>query len=821
MKFLGSFAGSVALAALASAAPDPRFVRDQPMAPIYRDGWIDLNKNGVKDLYEDRAADVEARITDLLARMTVDEKIAQLVTLYGYPRVLKDELPQPAWDARGWKHGIGNIDEHINGNVGWHGDLPDPDNDLPYAQHTRAINEVQRWFIERTRLGIPADFTDEGIRGLMHSQATEFPAELAVASTWDVVLAGEIGRVIGREGRALGYTNVYSPVLDLGRDPRWGRVVETFGEDPFLAGEFGVAQVRAMQAERVVATLKHFAVYGIPIGGRDGDVRTDPQASWREVQTVQLVPFRRAIRDAGALGVMASYNDYNGVPIAANRLFLTDILRGEWGFRGYVVSDSGAIEDVEAKHRAAATKLDAVRRCLEAGLNVHTNFYPPEQYTALVRQLVDEGRLAETVLDRRARDVLRVKFWLGLFDQPYVAEPAAADTIVASPEHLALAARATRESLILLKNDGAALPLDRTRLKRVLVAGPLADDPHAWWSRYGPQRVKFITPLEGIRAKLGSGVEVRYARGVAAKDAAFPESDVIKEPPSAEVRAGIAEAVAAADGVDAIIAVLGETDELCRESVSRISLNLPGYQQELLEALSATGKPVVLALSNGRPLSINWAAKHVPAIVEMWFSGQDGGAALADVLVGDVNPSGRLPITFPKSVGQIPYAFPAHPAAQARDLGQVQGALYPFGFGLSYTTFAYENLRVTPAQQRAGGRITVTADVVNAGARAGTEVVQLYLRDDYSSVIGFERELRGFRRVPLAPGERRTVTFELTPADLELFDEHGNWIVEPGHFTVMVGASSEDIRLTSGFDILADGAASEKPASVAAPEDHR
>jgi beta-glucosidase len=638
-----------------------------------------------------------------------------------------------------------------------------------------------------------------------------------VAATIDRALVREIGRITGREARALGYTNVYSPILDLARDPRWGRTTETYGEDPFLVGELGVEQVRGIQEQNVVATLKHFAVYSIPKGGRDGEARTDPQATWREVQTIYLHPFRRAVREAGALGVMASYNDYDGVPIEGNKLFLTDILRGEYGFKGYVVSDSAAVEFIHTKHRVAPTAADAIRQSVEAGLNIRTNFTPPSVYVDPLRQLVRDGKLSMDVIDLRVREILRVKYWLGLFDRPYVADPAAADRIVRAPESMAAAHRAARESIVLLKNEGQTLPLAKG-VKKILMAGPLADDPHGWWSRYGPQHLDFVSPLAGLRAKLGSGVEVRYAKGVDMKDEHFPESDVFKEPASEQVRAGITAAVAAAAGVDVIIAVLGETEEISQESASRVSLDLPGYQEDLLRALHATGKPLVLVLTNGRPLSVNWAAKHVPAIVELWFPSEEGGAALADVLTGDYNPAGRLPITVPRSAGQIPLNFPAHPGSQARDGGQVTGPLYPFGFGLSYTTFAYANLKISPEKQMADGAIEVSCDVTNRGQVAGDEVVQLYLRDDYSSVTTYDKELHGFSRVHLTPGETRAMKFTLRSADLEVYDRSGKWTVEPGRFTVMVGASSEDIRLRGNFTITAaDGSA---PEEVAIKEQH-
>jgi beta-glucosidase len=396
---------------------------------------------------------------------------------------------------------------------------------------------------------------------------------------------------------------------------------------------------------------------------------------------------------------------------------------------------------------------------------------------------------------------------LGLFDQPYIDHPAAADALVRTPESMAAAGRAARESIVLLRNEGGILPL-RSGLRRVLVTGPLADNPAAWPNRYGPQHLDFVTVLAGLRSKLGPDCEVTYEPGCTVTDERYPESDVEREPPSAAAQAGIDKAVAAARGVDLAVVVLGETNAICSEGHGRTSLDLPGDQEALLEAVSATGVPVVLVLSNGRPLSVNWASRHVPAIVEMWFPGEQGGAAVADVLAGAYNPSGRLPITFPRSVGQIPFNFPARPGSQAHDSGMVDGALYPFGFGLSYTTYAYSNLHVTPGRQGPAGIVSVSCDVTNSGSVAGDDVVELYVRDDYSSVTTFDKMLRGFTRVHLAAGETGTVHFELKPADLQLYDRDGHWTVEPGRFTVMVGASSEDIRLRGYFTITrADGTA--------------
>jgi beta-glucosidase len=806
------FALSAFASAAFAAAPSPdQFITPQPPASIYHDGWIDLNKNGKKDPYEDSTVDVDKRIDDLIAQMNVDEKTAQMVTLYGFPRILKDEIPTDKWATAFWKDGIGNIDEQATGYAAGGSKLPFHYL-LPYSQHARQMNDVQRFFIERTRLGVPADLTNEGIRGLLHEKATSFPAELAIGCTWDKDLVYQIGATTGSEARALGYTNVYSPVLDLSRDPRWGRVPETYGEDPFLVSEMGMAQVRGIQDQHVVSTLKHFAVYSVPKGGRDGDARTDPEVTWREVEQVFLHPFRKAVRDAGALGVMVSYNDYDGIPVEANPFLLIDVLRKEWGFKGYVVSDSGAVEFVHSKHRVAPTAADAIRQSIESGLNIRTHVTgQPEAFATPLRELVKSGKLSMATIDARLRDIFRVKYGLGLFDHPYTVDPANADKVVRSAAHMEAAARAARESLVLLKNDQGALPL-RKDLKKVLVTGPLADNAKAaWYSRYGPQGLDYVSVLAGIRHKLGAGAEVKFVEGCAVADG-FPESDVYKEPPSDKIRARINEAAEAAKGMDVAIVVLGETDQICSESHSRLSLNLPGYQEELLQAIQATGVPTVLVLTNGRPLSINWAAKHVPAILETWFPGEQGGDAIADVLFGDYNPAGRLTLTFPRSVGQVPYNFPAKPGSQGRDQGMVQGPLFPFGYGLSYTTFKYANLKISSSRAVVGSSIDVSCEVTNTGARTGDEVVQLYLRDDYSSVITYEKVLRGFARVALAPGETRAVKFTITPEHMALYDRNGKWTVEPGRFTVWVGASSDDMRLEGAFTMTApDGSAPEEP----------
>jgi len=774
---------------------------------IYKDGWIDFNKNGHKDPYEDPALTADRRMEDLLAQMTLEEKSCQLATLYGYSRVLPDELPTPAWKSAVWKDGIGNIDEHLNGVYGGRLNLKVPESRLtyPHSVHADAINQVQRWFVEQTRLGIPVDFTNEGIRGLNHDRATSFPAQLGIASAWDRDLVRQVGTITAREARALGYTNVYSPILDLPRDPRWGRTVEAYSEDPYLTASLGRIQVEALQANHVVSTPKHFAVYSVPKGGRDGTARTDPQVTPRELEMMYLVPFKAAIQDAGAMGVMSSYNDFDGVPVSGSPYFLTEILRKRWGFKGYVVSDSRAVEFLQEKHRVAADYLEAVRQVVTAGLNVRTEFNDPSMYIDAVRTLVRSGRLPMATVDDRVRDVLRVKFWEGLFDQPYVADVKAADQTVRNPQHLDVARRAAHEGIVLLKNDRDALPLSKA-IRSILVTGPNAAETTNSISRYGPSKLSVVSILDGIRAKVGPGVHVLYTKGSDFVDAAFPDSEIVPVPPNAAERAELDRAREMARQVDAVVVALGESEQLVGESRSRTNLNLTGFQQELAQAVHEAGKPMIVVLLNGRPLTINWIDRNASAIVEAWFQGEFCGTAIADVLFGDYNPSGKLPITFPKTVGQIPYNFPFKRGSQPRteELNAqekrtlVNGALYPFGHGLSYTTYRYANLAVSPA---AAGTFRVELDVENTGRRAGEEIVQLYLSPRVTSIVYYDKVLRGFERVPLQAGEKKRVAFTIGRDDMMLLDRDMKWTVEPGVYDVMVGASSEDIRLRDTFEV--------------------
>ncbi len=772
---------------------------------MYHKGWIDFNKNGIKDIYEDPAATLDARIENLLQQMTLEEKTCQMVTLYGYKRVLKDALPTPEWKQMLWKDGIGAIDEHLNGFQQW--GLPPSDNEnvWPASRHAWALNEIQRFFVEDTRLGIPVDFTNEGIRGVESYKATNFPTQLGLGHTWNRELIRQVGLITGREARMLGYTNVYAPILDVGRDQRWGRYEEVYGESPYLVAELGIEMVRGLQHNhQVAATAKHFAAYSNNKGAREGMARVDPQMPPREVENIHIYPFKRVIREAGLLGVMSSYNDYDGIPIQGSYYWLTTRLRKEMGFRGYVVSDSDAVEYLYTKHNTAKDMKEAVRQSVEAGLNVRCTFRSPDSFVLPLRELVKEGGLSEEVINDRVRDILRVKFLIGLFDAPYQTDLAGTDDEVENEANEAVALQASRESIVLLKNTDNTLPLNIDKIKKIAVCGPNANEEGYALTHYGPLAVEVTTVLEGIREKAQGKAEVLYTKGCDLVDAHWPESEIMEYPLTPDEQAEIDRAVANARQADVAVVVLGGGQRTCGENKSRTSLELPGHQLKLLQAVQATGKPVILILINGRPLSVNWADKFVPAILEAWYPGSKGGTAVADILFGDYNPGGKLTVTFPKTVGQIPFNFPYKPASQIDggknpgpdgNMSRINGALYPFGYGLSYTTFEYSDLEITPKVITPNQKATVRLKVTNTGKRAGDEVVQLYTRDILSSVTTYEKNLAGFERIHLKPGESKEIVFTLDRKHLELLNADMKWTVEPGEFAIMAGASSEDIRL--------------------------
>lgn len=825
---------------------------------IYRKGWIDFNKNGVKDVYEDPSASVEARIEDLLAQMTLEEKTCQLVTLYGYHRVLKDELPTPRWKTRLWKDGVGAIDEHLNSFHSTTKPAYKSEYTWPASKHAWALNTVQKWFVEETRLGIPVDFTNEGIHGNESLRSTGFPTPLGLGATWDKELLNEVGRVTGREARMMGYTNTYGPILDVIRDQRWGRCEESFGESPYLVAELGIQFTRGLQ-ENVLSTGKHFLAYSNNKGAREAEARCDPQMSPRELEYIHAYVWRRVVSEAGLMGAMVSYNDYDGLPMASSHYWMVERMRDEWGFRGYIVSDSEAVEYLHTKHRTAASQKEAAAQSILGGMNVRCTFREPDTFVLPLREAIAEGMVPMAVIDDRVRDVLRAKFLLGLFDDPYQRDLKGADEEVEKAENQAVSLQASRESAVLLKNTGV-LPLQLENLKRIAVVGPNATAIEYARNHYGPKDIDVVSPLDGIKALVGDRAEVNYVQGCELVDPAWPDSELYPRPLSVAEQAGIDEAVDLARESDVVVAVMGGSHRTCGESRSRSSLDLPGRQRDLLMALHATGKPVVLVLVNGRALSINWEDAYLPAILEMWYPGPYGGTALAEILFGAYNPGGKTTTTFPRSVGQIPFNFPYKPNSQsdsqpglgpAGKAARVNGPLYPFGFGLSYTTFRYANLQLAaapafaaaasaaatsaaptlaaaadaPSSQEnrgyaplgqssaascasaadaplvieAGQSVMVSVEVTNTGNMAGDEVVQLYIKDDCSSVISYERQLAGFERIHLLPGETRTVTFTVGPDRMQLLDASYHWVVEPGTFTLFAGPSSEDLPLSASF----------------------
>ncbi|MGL4631023.1 MAG: glycoside hydrolase family 3 N-terminal domain-containing protein [Leadbetterella sp.] len=776
---------------------------------IYHSTWIDFNKNGKMDIFENPKMPTDLRIKNLLSQMTVDEKTCQLATLYGYGRVLKDKLPTDQWKNEIWKDGIANIDEQLNGIKGHRLFIPN-EHTFPFRNHPLALNTIQKWFIEKTRMGIPVDFTNEGIHGLTHEKATPLPAPIAIGSTWNRQLIEQAGRIVGKEGKALGYTNIYAPILDLARDPRWGRTIECYGEDPYLVGELGVQMTRGIQSQGVAATLKHYAVYSVPKGGRDGRARTDPHVAPREMHDLYLSPFEKVIKQAHPKGVMSSYNDYDGVPVTASAYFLQALLRKKYGFTGYIVSDSEAVEFVQTKHRTADTYKEAVRQCIEGGLNVRTHFTPPSDYILPARELVKEGKISMKTLDARVADVLRVKFELGLFDNPYTKEPKLADSIVGADKYRDFILEMARQSLILLKNKNNFLPLSLGSKQNIFITGPLASATDYTISRYGPTNLPIVSILEGIRKYSGEKANIQYHTGCDIKDATWPESEIIPSPLTNPERSKMDSALNIAKKSDVIVAVMGEDEFTVGESLSRTSLDLPGRQQKYLEELYATGKPVLLVLVNGRPLTINWANRYVDGILETWFGNNEVGTAVAEVIFGSYNPGGKLTTTFPKSIGQIEYNFPFKPGSHANQPSEgpngygkssVNDALYPFGYGLSYTKFDYKNIKFDKYKTKKKGKISVSFELSNVGTRDGDEIVQMYVRDEVSSVITYDKVLRGFERIHLKAGETKTIKLELDLNELGIRNENMDLVMEPGWFTVWIGASSEDLRLTDRFEV--------------------
>jgi beta-glucosidase len=725
---------------------------------------------------------VDRRVDELLSQMTIEEKVGQLNQLFYFKQFMKPEMIEP--DIRAGKVGS-----------------------LLFVTDPAIINRFQKVAVENTRLKIPLLFGFDVIHGFH----TIFPVPLAMASSWDPALVEQAQSVAASEARAVGIRWTFAPMVDIARDPRWGRIVEGAGEDPFLGSRMAAAHVRGFQGEdpsspgHLLACMKHFAGYGLGSGGRDYD---SAYISDAELFNVYLPPFKAAV-DAGVGSAMSAYMDLNDVPATGNAFLLRDVLRKTWGFKGFVVSDADAVGNL-VTHGFAEDKSDAAYRALTAGVDLEMSL-PGNAisgaYSASLTKLIQEGRVTKAQVDEAVRRILEAKFKLGLFDNPYVDESRVASSHN-NPEHRRLARVAAQRSTVLLRNESNLLPLVKgdPKVSSVAVIGPLADskrDMRGSWS-FVDDVNSAVTVVEGIRAKVGSSVKVEYAPGVdLARIYQSPFVIIQGARPApwteAQKRAEFEKAISLARSSDVVVLALGEHEEMSGEAASRSSIDLPGQQLELLKAISGLGKPVVLVLINGRPLEISWAASNVSAIVEAWHPGTEGGNAIADILYGDAMPGGKLPVTWPRSTGQIPIYY-AHNITQepetkkgftSRYWDVPSSPLYPFGYGLSYTTFSFSNLRVSKPEMKVGESTEVLVDVENTGRRAGDEIAQLYIHQRYGSASRPLRELKGFERVTLAPGQKKTVRFTLGKAELTYWSGAvKDWVHEPAVFDLWVGADS-------------------------------
>ncbi|RAP74879.1 glycoside hydrolase family 3 N-terminal domain-containing protein [Paenibacillus montanisoli] len=756
--------------------------------------------------YKDASLTAAERARDLLSRMTVEEKIGQTVQPFGWKMYHKRAEGTVELDAEFKaaikQGGIGSLYGTLRADPWTEVTL---ENGLSPEEGARAINAIQRYTMEQSRLGIPILFGEECSHGHMAIGATVFPVPLLIGSAWNVELYREMCRVVALETRSQGGAATYSPVLDVVRDPRWGRTEECFGEDPYMIGELAAAAVQGLQGERLdsesslIATLKHFVGYGSPEGGRNAG---PAHMGKRELHEVDLLPFRKGV-EAGAMSIMPAYNEIDGVPCTSNEELLQQVLREEWGFDGFVITDCGAINMLAYGHDVAKDGEEAAAMSLKAGIDMEMS---GTMFAGHLQDALRKGLIAEADLDKAVLRILEAKFKLGLFDRPYV-DPAEAARVIGSREHAQLAREIARQGIILLKNEGAALPLSKAELGKIAVIGPNADHIYNQLGDYtSPQpRERIVTLLDGIKAAFGEQTEERvlYAPGCRIQG---------------DAREGFASALACAEQADVVVLALGGSsardfgegtidlrtgasvvtdaawsDMECGEGIDRTGLHLMGVQLELAREIHRLGKRLIVVYINGRPIVEPWIDEHADAILEAWYPGQEGGAALADILFGDVNPSGRLTISVPKHVGQLPVYYNGKRSRGKRYLEMDAKPRYPFGYGLSYTTFEYGGLSVSPEVIAPDGEAMVNVKVTNTGHTAGTEVVQLYIGDKVSSVTRPAKELKGFSRVALEPGETKTVAFKVSREQLQMLDLHLRPVVEAGEFSVMVGRNSEDV----------------------------
>ena len=731
-------------------------------------------------------SDIEKRVDALLAKMTLEEKLGQLQQLDG--------------------QGDGNYrPEHVE--LVRKGLLGSTLN----VRGAKLSNELQKVAVEQSRLKIPLIFGFD----VIHGYRTIFPVPLGEAASWDPAAIERAASIAAAESRASGVHWTFAPMVDIARDARWGRIVEGSGEDPYLGSAMATARVRGFQgtdysaSDRVVACAKHFVAYGAAEAGRDYNT-TD--LSERTLREIYLPPFKAAV-DAGVGTLMSAFNDINGVPAAANSFTLTDVLRREWKFDGFVVSDYTAVMEL-LNHRLAANEAEAAQQALTAGTDMEmvSRFYSKN-----VGDLLSQRKVSQATVDEAVRRILRIKFRLGLFDRPY-ADEARERTVIFNSQNVAAAREIAARSMVLLKNQRNTLPLNK-EVQSIAVIGPLADDPKAIlgsWSGDG-RAEDSTTLLAGIKQKVPNA-RILHAKGVAIEGPGVTGNYDAKPPVNGDARSAttpvgansIEEAMQAARQADVVILAVGETADMSGEAASRTSLDLPGRQMELVQAIHSLGKPYVVVLMNGRPLTINWLADNSPAILETWFAGTQAGPAIADVLFGDVNPGGKLPVTFPRTLGQVPIYYnhkstgrpPTDQKYTSKYLDVPVTPLYPFGYGLSYTQFKFGRPELSAQSIAPNGQLTVSVEVENTGNVTGDEVVQLYIRDEASSVTRPVKELKGFQRVTLRPREKRRVQFTLKPEHLGFYNREMRFVVEPGEFRVMVGSSSEDVQETR-FQVVA------------------
>jgi beta-glucosidase len=753
------------------------------------------SKATIKAAYKDPKLSADKRVKDLLSRMTLQEKAAQMMCVW-LQKAEKLVDADGNFDAQKAKKAFKTGD-----GIGQVGRPSDAGKGKNARQMAELTNAIQKFFLENSRLGIPVIFHEECLHGHAAVDGTSFPQPIALGATFNPDLVESVFAMTAEEARSRGTHQALTPVIDVARDPRWGRVEETYGEDPYLVSRLGIAAVKGFQGDatfrdkkRVIATLKHFVAHGQPESGMNC---APANVSLRVLRETFLYTFKEAIQKANAISVMASYNEVDGVPSHANKWLLRDVLRKEWGFKGFVVSDYYSIWELGYRpdthgHFVAKDKKESCALAVQAGVNIELP--DPDTYRHLV-ELVKKGVLKESQLDELVAPMLYWKFKMGLFDDPYV-DPDVAERTVASQANREFALNAARESMTLLKNDGNVVPLDIKKLRKIAVIGPNAN--RSLNGGYSGVPKYDVTVFDGIKQYVGDRAEVVYSEGCKITVGGSWNQDEVVPSDPAEDRKQIAEAVKVAKDADVIILAIGGNEQTSREAWmlnhmgDRTSLDLIGRQDELVKAMVDTGKPVVALLYNGRPLSIRYVSEAVPAIFECFYLGQENGRAVAEVLFGEFNPGGKLPISIPRSVGHIPAYYNHKPSARRGYLWDDVSPLYPFGFGLSYTTFALDNVRLKNKRIKRDGSTKVLVDIKNTGKRDGTETVQMYVHDLISSVTRPVKELKAFKKVFLKPGEKQTVELDITPESLAFYNIDMKYVVEPGDFEIMVGTSSRD-----------------------------